>query len=75
MAINYLIVSWHQNNQEINGILGIGTDKVFFISHYSFMAAKSNSNSGPGDSHTRLRDTTNPISYFTIIILTIKNMF
>ena len=63
MTIKYLIVSWHQTNQEIKGISGLGTeDGVFFISHYSFLAAKSNSDSGV--SPIRLRDTTNPINYF-----------
>ena len=33
MTIKYLIVSWHQNNQEINGISGVGTEEVVFISH------------------------------------------
>ena len=76
MTIKYLIVSWHQSSLEINGISGVGTEDVvvvvfvfffcfvFFISHYSFWTAKSNSDSGV--SHIRLRDTTNPISYFIL---------
>ena len=30
MTIRYLIVSWHQNNQEIIGISGVGTEEVVF---------------------------------------------
>ena len=79
MTIKYLIVSWHQIIQEINGVSGVGTEEVLFfffffffflfyfffhISHYSFLAAKINSDSGV--SHIRLRDTTNPVSYFIL---------
>ena len=68
MTINCLIVPWRQNNQGINGLFGVGTEEVFFlyiyISHYSFLAAKSTSDSAV--SHIRLRDTTNPISYFIL---------
>ena len=31
MIIKYLILSWHQNNLEINGISGVGTEKVAFL--------------------------------------------
>ena len=61
VTIKYLIVSWHQNDQETNGKSGVGTEVDFFLSHYSFFATKSNSDSGV--SHIRLRDTTNPIRY------------
>ena len=60
MVIKYLISSWHQNHLVINGISGIVTE-VFFISHYSFLAALSNSDSAIR--HIRFRDTINPISY------------
>ena len=73
MTVEFLIVSWHQNNLEINGILGVGTEEVvfFFISHYSSLTAKSNSDSAV--SHTRLRDTINPIQLnYTITILEVS---
>ena len=31
MKIKYLIVSWHQNNQEVNGISEVGIEEVFCL--------------------------------------------
>ena len=62
--LKYLIVSWHQNNQVLTGISGVGIVEVSYISHYSFMAAKFNLDSAV--SHIKLRDTTSLISYFIL---------
>ena len=76
MIIKYLIVSWHQNNLEINGISGVGTEKVaFFISHYSFLAAKSNSDSAISHIIKAQRHSQSYQLFYTIIILTIKYTF
>ena len=79
MKPKYLIVSWHQNNQKINGILsGLGKEEVFFFFffffQYSYLAAKYNSDSG-GKQYKAQRHNQYYQLFYTITILTVKYMF